>query len=462
MRGTILVTVSRGIITRNLLTGGALQSIAARGWRLVLLTPAHDDLAFVEAFVRPSAVVALPFPRFPWSRWDELFASVQRGLIWNRRTDLIAKVGQLDASETNAWKYWSYRAAFQPLSRLRFLRDLVRWLDLRLLPVKEFDALFAGEKPAAVFLTNVMEYEDMRVGKAARLHGVPVIAMPKSWDNLSKTGFRLKPDRMVVWSPFMRDETVRFQSMRADRVDIVGVPQFDVYHDPEKRLSSREAFCEEIGLDPSRPYVLYASEGKVTPNDGEAVAVLADAVADGRLSRDLQILVRPHYGYRNELAKFAALRGRLGIVFDEYNEPSPAFHDQWDWSEKHWHRLGDSLFHAAAVVTTASTITVDATALDRPVVNIGFDTRQGTLPYEKSMTHWYDTEHYCAILESGVPEMATTPDALVAAVADALTHPERKTALRAAFRDRFCGPLDGRAGERVAEAVDRFAAAAHH
>lgn len=446
---SIFITISRGIIVRNILQTGVVEYLVHAGHRVVLFTTASEIPAFRDAFVRPPEVTALPFPRKRWPRVDEIFSSLHRGLIYNRRTDLIAKVGQLHPSETNALKYWSYRAVFQPLSKIRPLRDLVRWLDIRLLPVTEYDDLFREEKPALLFSTNIMEYEDAQLAKAARRNGVPVIGMPKSWDNLSKTGFRVKPDRLIVWSPFMREEAKRFQNIPSERFDIVGVPQFDIYAHPE-RLASRADFCKEVGLDPAKRIVLYGSEGKVTPHDGEAVKMLVDAVRDGRLPRDVQFLVRPHYGYRNELKKFEIVKDCSEVATDTLNVPSEGFSDQWDWRNEHLRRLADSLYHCSVLVTSPSTLTLDATAFDKPVVNVAFDGYAGTLPYGYSMTHWYDTEHYAPIVESGVPTVARSETQLVDAVREALEYPERKAALRAAFRDRFCGPIDGHAAERIA------------
>lgn len=458
MNRTIFVTISRGIVVRNILQTGVVDRLVRAGHRVVLFSTATNVPAFADAFVRPPQVTALPFPRKKWPRADEIFASLHRGLIYNRRTDLIAKVGQLDPSETNLLKYWSYRVVFQPLSKIRPLRDLVRWLDFRLLPVTEFDQLFAREKPALLFSTSIMEYEDVQLAKAARRNGVPVIGMPKSWDNLSKTGFRVKPDRLIVWSPFMRDEARRFQNIPTERVDIVGVPQFDIYTHPET-LAGRETFCAEVGLDPKKRIVLYGSEGKVTPRDGEAVKMLVDAVRDRRLPGDLQFLVRPHYGYRNELKKFKIVNDCSEVAIDMLNTPSEGFHDQWDWSVAHWRRLANSLMHCEMLVTSPSTLTLDATAFDKPVVNVAFDGYAGMLPYGTSIAHWYDTEHYAPIVESGVPTLAKSEQQLVDAVREALEHPERKADLRAKFREHFCGPIDGRAAERIAETLHRRATA---
>ncbi len=452
---TIFITISRGIIVRNILQTGVVDRLVRAGYRIVLFTTASEVPEFRDAFVHPPQVTALPFPRKQWPRADEIFSSLHRGLIYNRRTDLIAKVGQLHPSETNAFKYWSYRTVFQPLSKIRPLRDLVRWLDFRILPVTEYDVLFREQKPALLFSTNIMEYEDTLLAKAARRNGVPVIGMPKSWDNLSKTGFRVKPDRLIVWSPFMRDEARRFQNIPTERFDIVGVPQFDIYAQPE-RLASRDAFCRELGLDPAKRILVYGSEGKVTPRDGEAVKMLVDAVRDGRLPRDVQFLVRPHYGYRNELKKFEIVKDCPEVAIDLLNVPSAGFSDQWDWRVEHWHRLAETLSYCSMLVTSPSTLTLDATALDKPVVNVAFDGYEGILPYGYSMTHWYDTEHYAPIVESGVPTVARSEKELVDAVRDALDHPERKAAARAKFRDRFCGPLDGHAAARVADVIDRL------
>jgi hypothetical protein len=66
---------------------------------------------------------------------------------------------------------------------------------------------------------------------AARSLGIPTAAFVASWDNLTSKGRIAAPfDHFLVWSAHMKGELLRFYpEVAADRVHVVGTPQFDPY-----------------------------------------------------------------------------------------------------------------------------------------------------------------------------------------------------------------------------------------
>ncbi len=446
---TIFVTISRGYLARNILETGIVDRLLAAGHRVILLTPAFQDAKFLERFGRENCVME-PLAKGSWRPLDRFFVGLQRGLAYNAMSDLVSRYGVYDGSETSWIKWVAHRTVFGILSKIRPLRIMARWLDERLCPDRDHGALFDRYHPDLVFATNIMEDADGFVLRAAKARGIPTVGMPKSWDNLSKMVLRTKPDRLIVWSPYMRDEAKRFQDYHDEEIMMTGIPQFDGYV-TRSGLPSREDFFSAIGADPSKKLILFASEAKLSPPDPSFCEMLLRALDDGRIG-NAQLLVRPHFGFREDVKRFLVFQDRPFACVDTDFDPQPVFYDAFDYSHRHMMRLAASLLYADVVVTTFSTMTLDATACGKPVVNAMFDGFE-TLPFGKSIRRWFTSEHYRPVVETNAPFFVRTEDELIATVRSLLERPDQHLSERTHLQNHFIGTLDGHASERVAQAV---------
>lgn len=447
---TLFLTVSRGILVRNLLVTGIVGMLVDAGVRVVILTPAVNDPEFRAAFASERVLLA-PLHKPSWTLVDRVLTGLHRGLVWNATSSLVARYGVYSNAEGSFDKWLFYGALFGLLSRVPGLKRVARAIDAAVRPDRAYATLFDAYKPDLVFSTNIMEDADSLVIKAARSRGVPTVGMPKSWDNLSKSNFPSAPDRLIVWSPYMADEAKVFQGYPPSAVTVTGIPQFDLYR-TRVGVPDRETFFREIGADPTKRLVVFTSEAKLSPPDPAFVKILAEAIGDGRIP-EAQLLVRPHFGFRNDLARFVPFHGTPGVIVDTDVHPRSVFYDEFDYSIEHWRRLAATLFHADVVVTTFSTMTLDATACGKPVVNAVFDGEEKK-QFGESILRWYASEHYRQVMETGAPIVARDAEELVARVNDAFRDPAGIHAEgRAQLLARFIGPFDGKSSVRVADAI---------
>ena len=446
---TIFITISRGYLARNILQTGVVDAVLAAGHRVVLLTPAFQDAEFCAQFKRDRLFFE-PLIKMPWTRLDEVLVAIHRGLIYNATSELVARYGVYSASETNPLKWLLQKTVYGFFSHFPALRAFIRFLDARFRPDTAHDALFEKYQPDLIFATNLMEDADSFVIKAAAARGIPTVGMPKSWDNLSKMALRIKPDHLIVWSPFMFNEARHFQNYKSEDISVVGIPQFDLYTS-RASVEDRESFLRSVGLDPTRRTILFTSEAKLSPPDPVFVEMLARAVQKGVIP-NAQILVRPHFGFREDIARFVRFVGEPYVAVDQSCTPRLIFHDQFDYSMEHWHRLAASLCAADVVVTTFSTMTLDATACGKPVVNACFDGDK-VQPYGQSIRRWFESEHYAPVVATGGPVMARSEEEMITAVNRSLENPSLQQEGRVRLTQEFLGPMDGHASQRVAETI---------
>src|SRR5262249_31673635 len=109
--------------------------------------------------------------------------------------------------------------------------------------------------------------------------------------------------------------------------------------------------------------------------------------------------------------------------------------------------------HADVVVNLSSTVTVDAAICDRPVVNLDYDPEPGQPNQDlvKDVNHAWT--HFKPSAESGGVWLVNNPEEMVAAVRTYLAHPELHREKRRWIAEFVCGYIDGRCGERMAEAI---------
>lgn len=279
--------------------------------------------------------------------------------------------------------------------------------------------------PDVLLLASLTHYRSVQpdILRAAIARRVPSIACVYSWDHLSSKARIVDwPDRVFVWNETQRREAVELHGLPADRVFATGAQCYDRWFGRQP-TRSREAFCGDMGLDPSTPFILYVCSA-LTPSPGEPAFVVEWARALRRspepLSR-LGLLVRPHPERMHEWdgtaldVPNAVLRG--GAVVDAAAEAD----------------YFDALYHAEAVVGLVTSALLEAAVLGRPVLTI---TRPEFRPHQWGMQHF----RYLLEVAGGLPLVADDIDAHLAQLAGALAGDAGWRANQRAFLEQFVRP----------------------
>jgi hypothetical protein len=263
-----------------------------------------------------------------------------------------------------------------------------------------------------------------------------------------------------VWSDVTREILLRlYPEVSAERVHVTGSPQFDRHLDPAFRLPRAE-FFRRVGLDSDRPLVVYTcATPKLIPHEIDIVQHLADAVAAGRLQRNgarAQLLVRGHpRGFGSSIPLLREPRADVTV----FPPPGRSTYRSPDHEAEVVRLiLDDEPVHLATLacqdvqVNVAGTMTVDSAILDKPIVNVFYDLPRN-VPAGLSVRRFYQRSDYKPIVESGGVAFARDPDDCIALINRLLAGPGLHADGRRRIRETDCGPLDGRAGERVAQAL---------
>ena len=266
--------------------------------------------------------------------------------------------------------------------------------------------------------------------KAARRLGIPSGYLVFSWDNLSNKGvMHARPDRTFVWNEVQKQEAVTLHGVSPDTVSVTGAPRFDRFFRCTAS-TTREAFCEAVGLDPRRQLIAYlGSSPFVSAREPAFTATWIEALrasSDDRL-RDAQVVIRPHPRMKTawrEHPAFAAPRS------PEARYPGVAVTHAKSLTGDQG--LFDTLYHADAVVGLNTTAELEAGILGKPVYTI----RTPEFAPGQTGSHHF---HYLLREQGGFVACAETLEQHCAQLAGGLRGQVDRAGLRA-FIERFLRP----------------------
>ena len=273
---------------------------------------------------------------------------------------------------------------------------------------------------------------------AARRLGLPIVGYIASWDHTVGKGV-IWPGmaRYLVQNDVMRDDLERYHDIGPERVVVTGWPQTDVFHRPRPR-ADYDALLRAFELDPARPVVLVMGNTPTNaPFERRFVERLVEWWEGGPNAR-FQLLFRPHPRDSEWRERFAVALGHDGAYVQQ-----PSYTDIDD--------LALLLQHGACVVSNAGTILLDSLVNDRPAVCVLYD--EGAPPDESWAINNVGGEHYKKLVESNAFYRAHDFDEVVAGIERALAQPEELAAERARVARELVGEVDGRAAERVVDAI---------
>jgi hypothetical protein len=372
----------------------ALRQLAAEGHHVHIAAELiernkHNENRFGEQLARESpriTMAAAPVPEE--GHWTRALGTSRLLVDYLRYLD--PRYAQATALRARAAKI--VPSTFQPLVRLfdrlgawpaALAAACMRRVEQAAPRSEVITRFLLEQKPDLVLLTPLVEPGSIQVDyiKCARALGIPTALCVASWDNLTNKGsMRVVPDRVFVWNDAQRTEAVDLHGARPGQVVVTGAQIFDFWFD-WRPSRTRDEFCQTVGLDPARPYVLYlGSSFFIAPNEAEfgqrwvtAIRTSTDPVVS-----QAGILIRPHpssgrqwHGLDLSTWHHTAIWPPTGV-----DMTMPEFK----------HDFFDSMYHSAAVVGVNTSAQIEAAIVGKVVCTVQLPdfahSQAGTLHFE--------------------------------------------------------------------------------
>jgi len=341
------------------------------------------------------------------------------------------------------------RLAHSPLGRgagLRAFDGLLRCIEQIVPSSREVERFIHAHHPDVVLLTPVVDFNTAQSDqlKAARALGIPTGVCVASWDNLTNKGLiQIEPDLVTVWNEAQRDEAAELHAIPPRKVVVTGAQLFDEWF-ARRPSTSREAFCEKVGLSADRPIVLYTCSSQwIAPHEVPFVERWLRTLRAGPAPlAEAGVLIRPH---PQNAAQWQGVElAEHGPASIWPRDPSARVDDQSKAD------FFDSLYHSAAIVGINTSALIEAGIVGRPVFTVldpEFSASQeGTLHF-----------HYLIEASAGFLRVASDLDEHVAQLSTAVASQGQDERARA-FVNSFVRPagLDRPATPILADALQQL------
>lgn len=270
-------------------------------------------------------------------------------------------------------------------------------------PCDELEALIDHEKPDV--LIHPSTFDGFFISDLHELgpkKGVPTALVMNSWDNPSlKKSMAGLPDWVAVWGEQTKNHTLKYMGVREDRIVKLGAAQFDIFRN--KPRISREEFCTEHSISPTKRILIYAGSSRETDEYSQLID-LDNALASGELE-NAAVVYRPHPGGAGgaggeRILDYPWKHIVIETSMREYLEYIRNGNFSLYMAE--YYRTHDVLTSIDALMSPMSTIILEAAIHGKPVMCILDDDSQINL--YKGLAHFEDMFNSEFILVSETPQ----------------------------------------------------------
>lgn len=449
----VALIAASGFSFRNYLLRGGFTS-AVESKRILVISPYAEDPSFkVQMKMGGFSAALLENPDVD-PRWQRLRAWRNRFHYAKLRTNTI----QLKRDSSSATTSFKKKLA-DGLSTLLPSSIVLKYLDRceqkRSIYGPEADyyrKLFIRENVSVVFAPSAVFVEEWLPVFVAQSMGIKTVLGILSWDNLSSKGRLPVPaSHYVVWSQSMKDELLEiYPDISSEQISITGTPQFDFYFD-ESFFETRDRFCRRFSFQPDRPVLVYAGvTPTLMPEEPRIVRRLAEMVFNGQISGYPQLLLRLHPKDSGE-RWMDLVKDFPQMAFVCPGQRNQGQLQKWIPKQEDMSLLVNTIRHGDVHLNVASTMTLDAAILNRPIVNIGFDLGPSrSKPWGLSI---YECTHFRPVIAARGTQLVKDPEEMRMAIIHYLQDPYRDSHGRQRIVDLVCGQLDGKSAERVGKVI---------
>lgn len=446
-RQRILVTIYDGVISKNLIDSGAFDPLLAENHRVIIWGDRLKEQYYQNRYGSKGIEVAphQTLTIFPWEIniqnfvWD----MIPTRSIFMKHMRRIATKKKYFLGGIRLILWW--------IGHIHPLRWLVQNIILMHPIHLHLRSLISVERPDLVFCGTMVAMEEVDLTRLAKQRGIKTVGMVKSWDNItSKLVLPVFPDHLIVNTTIVKEEAIKYLNYPGNRIDVVGMPQLDRYHDPNLQ-ETREVFCKRTGLHPKKPFILFCAAGLwMSPNEPKILLELDKAIEEGKLDK-IQILVRVHPKYDCGAEQ---LKGCKHIIIERPGTYIVPALQRWEYEDQDLRHLISSLRFAATTLNTASTMAIEAAYFDRPIILLAYDPIPQ--PYWISIARYYEREHMAPLIKTGGARLVTSFEELCEAIRQDIAHPEANQTGRTRIVTEQCLDRNSQSASRLAHALLRY------
>jgi len=386
----VFITADHGLSIVYFLQSDVVSTLLDAGVEVVLLTDDELKDRIAARFARPGLTIeglrikqAEYFYRHEHhdTQWWLTFlrrAGGSRRINTEAMDAFIRQVRVEQHSFRRRTMYVPMRGVVELLRRSSMARKTLVEIQEKLIP-SLYNDLLDRYKPDMLIANTPGWRIDRYIMRAAAARGIPNAAAIVGWDNPSSYAIPGAPTQYATcWSEKQKEELVLGSDWSADKVNISGIPSYDGYIRREW-LIPREAYFKRHHLESERKLIAYACSFETFSPNVQNIEALARMIAGNKLVAPSQLLVRLHPNhFMRDWPYLVTERERIFQLEKELPHvhvvaPQPLGGTLGYYSGEDMDEKSSMMAYSDVFVTVYSTMVVETTLHDRPVVSACLD-----------------------------------------------------------------------------------------
>lgn len=472
MRPDVCFIISHGFAARMIFHSNVIPALKARGLGTAVITANADHKTIQDLAGRYQVQLEKP-PLLSAKRLyldgqirPYLYEDVRGNFaLWSKHVRTIEEAKRsprlLPKLQPRVYMAINKIVVRHPIIR----RGVTRW-EKTWLADSRAAQLMRRLNPGIVVSTYPVDPTEASLLLAAQRAAIPTVGQLLSWDNITSKGrFAVVPDYYVSWGPIMSAELREYYQIKSENIIETGPAHFDA-HVTGVHPAQTRSVLQQLGLQPNNPYLFFGMSAPIfSPYEIELVEWLARAVEAACFGPDMQLVIRPHpQNVQGHMADTAWLPRLEALASSRVAIDYPILEHSglpWDMNARDLPKLANLLAGCAVSLNVGSTLAIDAILHDKPVVLPLFDAGH-ELPWWQGSGRSLGYIHIDKLVKRGGVRVARSFAEMAQAIQAYLQDPSLDRDGRAKTRNDETGPSDGRASERVADALAHYLQQSQH
>lgn len=467
---TIFITITGGYGIRNIIRTDAFKILKSnKNLRIVVFAPFQAKKIIPER--EGKNVFFEDLGKYRPNIVERTLKKMAEMVYFNINYAGTIKIKERMLKHRNRFKYFSLRLVKKILGKDRNLIKALEDFDAILSKYKcqRYKCSFEKYKPSLVFTTDFLHPNEWGLVKTARQCQVPIISMIANWDHFTK-GRMPKADKAIVWNEFNKRQLIEYDGYNPSDILVAGIPHQDYFAHLKDKFLPKKKLLKSLGIIGDKKLITYTTAAvSGSRYEQDILQIICEAIKNGKIKKPSHLHVRVHpvddfsrYEKLKEYKDITTFETAGKSYIDQRFLPSktPMFASRarpkiWCPDEKDMLHYANLVSRSDVLINVASSVTLDAAALDKPVVNIAFD-GYAKKKFIESNARWFMFTHYEYIPKSGGARIAKSADDLINSINMYMDNPKLDCGGRKRIVKEHGGKLDGQCGERIAKFILNF------
>lgn len=455
---TVFISIASKLVMRNLfLVPGGVFDIIKKNQDIKIVLILNDRLYrinedYFKTFLTKNVVIEIVKSGYKTETKNiiqSVFVFFYSYLIFTPTTRLIVSRGARADINVPKWHHYLYPIKwlnYALFGHSYFIKEkLVPKLYFFIFKECPYKALFDKYNPNLIFLPNIAHSPDLELLAESKRQNIKSVGMCGSWDHFNKYFVPLRSDILLAWNEPLKQEAVKYECYKPEQIKLVGFPQFDAYVDKSIHIT-REKFLNDREFPPDAKIIFFASEGAYSLDGPDIIDMVVRWVENGLLPKNSRIILRLYPGVKSEEKTYEKFFNHPLIFIDSV--------DNWT-TRDNFISFINTIYHSDIIISTYSTIAVEATVFNKPLININFD-GYNIRPAHKTVRRLENLSHFQHVLNTGAVINVESQNELLAAIRAYLNNPLLDNDKRIRLQDCMCYKLDGKSSERIVENIINY------